>query len=147
MKIEMLKNDIYIYIYIYPPLYFRLICYSKPKMQKHRVPAFRLFFLAGSRGAQEGICYCFWLPSTAQPARLKGWGPLPPRYRWPPKCGLKLVPSKSCFRSSQDAQMVANLLQKAPLRRRLKPTDTIVNWYQPQISKCKIHTIYYVSGT
>ena len=69
-------------------------------------------------------------------------GAPPPPYRWPPKCGLKLVPSKSCFRSSQDAQMVANLVQKAPLRRRLKPTDTIVNWYRPQISKCKIHTLF-----
>ena len=55
-------------IYI-PPLYFRLICYSSLKMQKHKVLAFRLFFLAGSRAAQEGICYCLGLPSTAQPAR------------------------------------------------------------------------------
>ena len=47
-------------------------------MQKHKVLAFRLFFLAGSGAAQEEICYCFWLPSTAQPARLRGWGPLPP---------------------------------------------------------------------
>ena len=54
----------------YPPSYFRLICFSKLKMQKHRVLAFRLFFLAGSRAAQEGICYCCKLPITAQSARL-----------------------------------------------------------------------------
>ena len=47
-------------------------------MQKHKVPAFRLFFLAGSGAAQEEICYCFWLPALPSQLVLEGGGPLPP---------------------------------------------------------------------
>ena len=106
---------IYIYKYIYPPLYFRLICYSKLKMQKHRVLAFRLFFLAGSGAAQEGISYCSRLPSTAQSARPNRWGGVvPPPIRCSLKCGLKLVPPKSCFRSSPDPRWCPKWCLKHP---------------------------------
>ena len=39
-------------------------------MQKHKVLAFRLFFLVSFRAAQEGVCYCLGLPSTAQSALI-----------------------------------------------------------------------------
>ena len=109
------------YIYIYTPLYYKVICCSRLKMQKHKVLAFRLFFLAGSGAAQEGICYCFKLPSTAQSARLQRGVGVPPPMGCSLKCGLKLVPPKSCFRSSPDPQMVPKMVPQGPLRHLPEP--------------------------